>query len=84
MKTKKIIETRHNIEHKILLKGYDIYNPAKKIKQNLNQSTEVKGLLYGEFEAFKQWKLNLRGERILEYDDGGFMNFSNEVTLGSN
>jgi len=32
MKTKKIIETRHNIEHKILLKGYDIYNPAKKIK----------------------------------------------------
>jgi len=32
MKTKKIIETRHNIEHNILLKGYEIYNPAKKVK----------------------------------------------------
>ncbi|CDW80691.1 UNKNOWN [Stylonychia lemnae] len=82
MKTKKIIETRHNIDYNTLMKGYEIFNPAKRIKENLNQSNEVKGLLYGEFEAFKQWKLNLRGERILDYDDGTFMNFSNEVVIG--
>lgn len=53
MKTKKIIETRHNIDYNNLMRGYDIYNPAKKIKENLNHSNEIRGFLYDEFEVFK-------------------------------
>ena len=41
------------------MKGYQTYNPAKKIKQSFNSK---RGLLFDEFETFKSFSFNFNGD----------------------
>lgn len=52
-------------DHKNLMRGFTISNPAKKIKDDLTKNIKTKYLLFDEFETFKKWDLSLPDE---DYD----------------
>jgi hypothetical protein len=37
------------------MSGFNSYNPAKKIKENLLMNKKTKNILFGGFETFKNW-----------------------------
>ena len=47
-----------------LSKGFDVTNPAKRIKDRLRSKRHTKDILFGEFDSFKNWDTRI----VLEDD----------------
>lgn len=57
LKTKKIIETRHTIDHYSLIRAFSVNNPAKRIRENLINNNVVRSLMIDEFDGIKNWEI---------------------------
>ena len=62
-KMRKIIDTKHKNDYANLMNRYDKLNPAKMIKENFKRK---KGLLYEDFDTFKNWSFNLTTEDSMQ------------------
>lgn len=54
-KMMKVIHSQFRRHQTTLRKGFDVANPAKRVKDNLRSKRNTKDILLGEFDSFKNW-----------------------------
>jgi len=54
-KLMKVIDNQFRTKQMKLKKGYDVANPAKRVKDHLRSRRNTKDILLGEFDSFKNW-----------------------------